>query len=87
MKALALIGAWHDSLDPMPAVILCISSVKLLFFLLGEMLGFYHFSFKSFEFFLHVQPLKTTHTVLQEGNDNDLGDSGSDMASFKEMVC
>ena len=48
---------------------------------------FYNFSFKSFEFFLHVQPLKTTHTVLQEGNDNDLEDSGSDMASFKEMVC
>ena len=30
MKALALIGAWHKSLDRMPAVILCVSSVKLL---------------------------------------------------------
>ena len=32
MKALSLIGAWHNSLDQMPTVILCISSVKLLFF-------------------------------------------------------
>ena len=33
MKVLAQIGAWHNSLDRMPAVILCISSVKLLFFI------------------------------------------------------
>ena len=32
MKALVQIGAWHNSLDRMPAVILCISSVKLLIF-------------------------------------------------------
>ena len=31
MVTLALIGAWHNSLDRMPAVMLCISSVKLLF--------------------------------------------------------
>ena len=33
MKALAQIGAWHNSLYRMPAVILYISSVKLLFFI------------------------------------------------------
>ena len=36
---------------------------------------------------MHGQPL-TTHTILKEGNSEiDLEDSGSDMTSFKEMVC
>ena len=58
-----------------------------LVYFIGRHAEILQFFLQIFWFFLHVQPLKTTHTVLQEGNDNDLGDSGSDMASFKEMVC
>ena len=63
MKARAQIGAWHNSLDRMPAVILCISSVKLLIFFKFDLIE--TFGLKYVTRFLRSL-IATLHSLIQD---------------------
>ena len=59
MKTLALLGAWHNSLDRMPAVILCISSVKYYYFYLATFRNV-----KKGNIFLYLEQKKSNELTI-----------------------